>query len=376
MRPAARHPRRRRAALALPAATALLASLVAGCGGGRSSAGTPVLNFYGPDKTGTDAPVLKMCNQKAHGAYRIVYHQLPASADQQRLQLVRRLAAEDPTLDILGMDVTWEPEFAEAGWIRPWTGKIAATAKHGMLPGPLKTAEWQGKLVAVPYHSNTQLLWYRTDLVSHPPKTWAEMIKMARELAKEGKPHYIEVQGAQYEGLTVWFNTLVASAGGSILNADSSAPSLGKPALRAMRIMKRLATSPAADPSISNQHEDENRLRMEAGQAAFEVNYPFVWPSMQDDDPVVGGKHLKNVFKWAPYPRVKPGEPAHVTIGGVDLAVSSYSPHPEAARQAILCLSSVPAQRTLAVEGGLPRWERSCISRPRRSSPSPTRSTG
>jgi multiple sugar transport system substrate-binding protein len=355
MRSPRRHILRRRAALVLPVTAALLGSLVTGCGSGRANAGTPVINFYdNPDSATAQQAVIDLCNRKAHGRYRIAYHKLPTSADQQRLQLVRRLAANDPSMDLLGLDVTWEAEFAEAGWIRPWSGREAAEAAKGMLPGPLKTAKWHGKLVAVPFNSNTQLLWYRSDLVPHPPKTWAQMIRMARKLAAEGKPHFIEIQGAQYEGLTVWFNSLVNSAGGSILNSGSTRPQLGAPAVRAARIMHDLATSPAADPSLSNQKEDDNRLRMEAGKAAFEVNYPFVWPSMQDDDPVVGGKHLKHVFKWAPYPRVKAGEPAHSTIGGIDLAVSTYSPHPELTRQAILCMSSVPAQRILATKGGLP----------------------
>src|SRR5687767_4264554 len=47
---------------------------------------------------------------------------LPADADQQREQLVRRLAAGDPDLDVLGMDVIWTAEFARAGWILPWQG--------------------------------------------------------------------------------------------------------------------------------------------------------------------------------------------------------------------------------------------------------------
>src|SRR6478752_2354844 len=99
------------------------------------------------------------------------------------------------------------------------------------------------------------------------------------QAAQEGKPHYIEIQGAQYEGLTVWFNTLVASAGGSILNKTSTAPSLGQPAIQAVQTMRDLAESPAKDPSISVQQEDQNRLAMEAGNAAFELNYPFVYPS-------------------------------------------------------------------------------------------------
>ena len=46
------------------------------------------------------------------------------------------------------------------------------------------------------------------------------MITDADQLAKQGKPHYIEEQGAQYEGLTVWFNSMVDSAGGQIITAD------------------------------------------------------------------------------------------------------------------------------------------------------------
>ena len=73
----------------------------------------------------------------------------------------------------------------------------------------------------MPYNSNTQLLWYRDDLVKTPPTTWDQMIADAEQLAKEGKPHLIEIQGAQYEGVTVWFNTMVASAGGSILTPSA-----------------------------------------------------------------------------------------------------------------------------------------------------------
>src|SRR6202042_3138713 len=193
-------------------------------------------------------------------------------------------------------DVTWESEFAQAGWAAPWTGTDKAQAENGTLKPALSTAIWKGTLYAVPDNSNTQLLWYRSDLVPNPPQTWAEMISDAEQLAKEGKPHYIEIQGAQYEGLTVWFNSLISSAGGSVLNADSTAPSMGQPALTAMQVMKQLASSPAADPSLSVQQEDQNRLAMEEGKAAFEINYPFVYPSMKSDEP-----QLFKVFKWTTY---------------------------------------------------------------------------
>ena len=98
--------------------------------------------------------------------------------------------------------------------------------------------------------------------------------------------------------------------------------------------MKQLASSPAADPSLSVQMENDNRLAMEGGTAAFELNYPFVYPSMKADNP-----KLFKSFKWALYPEVIPGMPAKVTIGGIDLAVSAYS----AAQGAGLPGGAVPA---------------------------------
>jgi multiple sugar transport system substrate-binding protein len=214
--------------------------------------------------------------------------------------------------------------------------------------------------VAAPYNSNTQLLWYRSDLVKTPPKTWAQMIADAEQLKKEGKPHYIEIQGAQYEGTTVWFNTMVASAGGSILNPSGTKVTLGAPAVKAMSVMKQLADSSAADPSLGVQMENDNRLAMEGGTAAFQLNYPFVYPSMKADNP-----KMFKVFKWALYPEITPGVPAKVTIGGTDLAISRYSQHKALAFQAALCLRDKQNQLIGATIGGVPPTIASLYSDPK-----------
>ncbi|MCM2416829.1 ABC transporter substrate-binding protein [Streptomyces sp. RKAG293] len=331
------------------AALPLLASALAGCG--SSGGGGPVtLNWYNfPDDSGALQQAAERCSQASKGQYQIRYNKLPRTADGQRQQLVRRLAAHDAGVDIMGLDVTWPAEFAEAGWVREWTGALREQATTDTLKAAVQTATWKDRLYAVPYNSNTQLLWYRDDLVPVPPKSWAEMLAQADALAKAGKPHHVEIQGAQYEGLTVWFNTLVTSAGGSILTPDAQAPSLGPPAVVAAGIMRDTARSAAADPSLSNQMEDENRLAMESGTAAFELNYPFVYPSMKANQP----KLFKH-FRWAPYPGVTAGRPATVTIGGIDLAVGAYSKHPDLAFQATLCLRDRDNQLTNALKGGLP----------------------
>jgi multiple sugar transport system substrate-binding protein len=105
--------------------------------------------------------------------------------------------------------------------------------------------------------------------------------------------------------------------------------------------------------------EDQNRLAMEAGTAAFEINYPFVYPSMKTNNPEIF-KH----FKWALYPRVEASMPSRVTIGGIDMAISKYSPHPDQAFQAALCLRDKENQLNAAVKGGLPPTLESLYSDP------------
>src|ERR1700722_3495359 len=326
-------------------ATAAVIALAA-CG--SSSKGPVTINWYVfPEPSGSFAKAAADCSKASGGKYTININFLSNASDQQRQTLVQRLAAGDPSIDILAMDVDWTAEFASAGWIRPWSGANAAAASKGVLPGPLKTATYNGKLWAAPINSNTELLWYRKDLVPNPPKTWNEMIDDAIKLAKEGKPHYIEEQGAKYEGLTVWFNSLVNSAGGQILSPTNKIL-VDHTSARAAAIMRRLADSPAADPGLNVAMEGTSETAWEHGDVAFQINYPFVWSAAKADSP--------SVFKqmgYAPFPSVIPGTAPRVSIGGYNLGVSTHSTHPQLAFQAVRCLVQPVNQRRAAIKGGL-----------------------
>lgn len=330
--------------LALAVACLVLAS----CGGSSSSkGGTVTLNWWAYNEpSGSFRDAADRCTKQSNGAYKIAFNALGNDADTQRQSLVRRLAAKDSSIDLMSMDVVWTGEFAEAGWIRPWPASFAAKVKKGTLAGPLATATYKGKLYAAPANSNTQLLWYRKDLVKSPPKTWDAMIDAAAKLPKAGR---VEIQGAAYEGTMVWFNALVDSAGGKILDSPTTVGSDQGALATAARIMHKLATSKAGDPSLKNQKEDQNRLAFETGQAAFQVNYPFIYPSAKANNP----KLFKEIG-WAPYPGVKDGVAAKAPIGGFNWGVSSYTKHPQQAFEAATCLRSAQNQRDFAIKGGLP----------------------
>jgi trehalose/maltose transport system substrate-binding protein len=336
------------------------ASLMAACGGADRT-GPPTLNWYiFHEPSGSFQAAAADCSAAAHGAYNIRIQELPAAADAQRQQLVRRSAAKDRSLDILGLDVVWEPEFSEAGWIENWTGQRRQQVEQNAVKAALDTATWRGNLVAAPFNSNTQLLWYRKDLVPTPPATWDDMIRQAENLARQGKPHHIEIQGAAYEGYTVWINAMILSAGGQILSDDGRRVVLGPQASRAVSLIGRLARSPAADPSLSVQMEDQARLAFESGDAAFQINYPFIYPSALQNAP-----GLAKQIGWVEYPRVDAKTPSRPPVGGIDLAVSAYSEHKQQAFDAIICLRNSANQLRNAIKGGLPPTLASLYQDPR-----------
>ncbi|MET7806669.1 ABC transporter substrate-binding protein [Micromonospora chersina] len=341
---ARRRPARRAAAAA--AALALVAPLAA-CGSGGEG-GPPTINLYYPPEQNLQK-VVDDCNAQAQGRYRIVYRVLPRQADDQRVQMVRRLAAQDSGMDVLGLDVTWTQEFASADWIREWTGQDKAEVEQGTLAGPLDTARYEDKLYAAPKNTNVQLLWYRSDLVQEPPKTWDEMISAAQQLKQQGKPYQVLTMGAQYEGLVVLYNTLAESAGGKILSDDGKKAVMDAGTVRALDQLKKFATSGVTSPSFSNATEDPVRLEFQSGGGAFEVNWPFVYPAMQEAAPDLAKK-----VKWARMPGIDANTPSKVTIGGVNMAVSAYSKHPTESFEAAKCIRSAEHQKFSAVNDGVP----------------------
>ncbi len=344
------HGRRPGTAPVQPAAALLLLGrtlLVAGCGR-TDEAGPPTLRWsVFKEPSGAFAQAAQDCSAASGGRYRIALADLPADADQQREQLVRRLAARDPDLDLIGMDVIWTAELAAAGWIRPWPPALAERVRTGRLAGPLASVTYRGRLWGVPFTSNAQLLWYRTDRVPRPPATWEALIEMAERLGEDGG---FQVQGERYEGLTVFFVSLLAAAGGNVLDEAGTGVTLESgPTRRVLALMRRLARSPAADPALAVSREDHTRLAFERGHSSFMVNYTYVWPSARANAPEVAA-HMG----WARWPAVIPGRPARVTIGGLNLGVGAFGHHPDLAFAAAECLAGAEPQRLAARLGGLP----------------------
>ena len=208
----------------------------------------------------------------------------------------------------------------------------------------IDTASFEDKLYGAPFNSNTELLWYRKDLVDTPPKTWDEMIDQAEQLGKD-----VQVQADRYEGFTVWVNALIESAGTQILSGPTTVDLEQEPTEEALAVMGKLANSPAAAPNIDTSDEDSARLGFEAGDSAFMINYTFAYASAKSNAPDIA-KNMGAVK----YPEVVAGKPSKPPLGGFNLGISAYSDHPQEAFDAATCLSNAKSQLTAVKLDGLP----------------------
>jgi trehalose/maltose transport system substrate-binding protein len=357
----ARRPRRRRRGIAGVAVALVATGSLAACGGG-SSGGTPTLTWYiNPDSGGQDK-IAASCSAASNGAYKIETSVLPRNSDAQREQLVRRLAASDDSIDLMSLDVVFAPELAQAGFLAPVPPDVASEVSEGVVPGALESATWNGKLVAVPFWANTQLLWYRKSVAGAAgldmtkPVTWDQLVKAAQEQHK-----ILSAQGRRAESLTVWFNALIESAGGHIIEKNSTNPdkiklgfdtSAGK---RAGEVMHEVATSGVVGPAFSTASEDTSASQFESSDAGFMVNWPFVWAQAQTK--VQAGTLPKSVpddYGWALYPRVDAGTPSAPPLGGINLGVSKFSHYPDQAYKATECITSDENQADYMVTNGNP----------------------
>ena len=332
-----------------------------GCGGDEG--GAPTLTWYINPDNGGQAELAKKCGDASDGAYRIETQILPNEADQQREQLVRRLAADDPSVDLMSLDPPFVAEFANAGYLLPITNPDDVKSfTDGVLDAPLATVFWDDQLVAPPFWANTQLLWYRKSVAeaagvdpTSADFTWDQMIEAAESQGKR-----IGVQSRRYEGYMVWINALIVSGGGEIvenpeLGADAT-PTVASPAGdKAAEIVGTLARSSAAPADMSTAGEEEARSLFQGADGSFMVNWPYVYNGAKEA--VAKGALDQSVvddMAWARYPQTEAGTPSKPPLGGINLGIGAFTKYPDEALAAAKCITSLESNVQYMIKSGNP----------------------
>ncbi len=354
--------RRSRRVLGSGAAALVLASTLAACGGGGGDGATPVLNWYINPDSGGQATIAERCSEESDGAYRIAVSILPRESSAQREQLVRRLAANDASIDIISLDPPYIPEFAQAGFLAPVPDDVAERVTEGVVESSIQGATWDDELVTVPFWANTQLLWYRKSVAEaagldmSQPVTWEQIVQAA-----QATDTIVSAQGRRAESLTVWFNALIESAGGSVIAENSTDPEqiqLGltdEAGQRAADVMALVADSGVVGSAFSTSSEDTSATQFESEDGGFMVNWPFVWSrALTAVEAGTLDASVPDDYGWTVYPAVDEGTPSAPPYGGINLGVGAFSNNVDLAYQAAECIVSDENQAEYMITNGNP----------------------
>ena len=91
--------------------------------------------------------------------------------------------------DVAQVGNTWVAELHTVGAIAPLPETLVPRADY--FPGIWDTNVVDGTLYGIPWYVDTRVLFYRTDMIPTPPRTWSEWIAVMTRLKNESKrPHF------------------------------------------------------------------------------------------------------------------------------------------------------------------------------------------
>jgi multiple sugar transport system substrate-binding protein len=260
-------------------------------------------------------------------------------------QLEDRFIAGSSSPDVMESDVTYPAKFAKAGWIKN-LGSFKPNMKQ-FFPTEVAAGTYKGQTYAIPWFDNPEGLFYRTDLITTPPKTPAQVVSDA-EAAMKSDPSLkegIAFEGAKYEGAITAFATVEGAFGGK-LNPEDLNTSGNRQALQ--WLYDALYVNKIAPLAVTGWMEGNVESEFQAGNAAFAINYPFVASTVAS----MGGP-AKGHVGYIPFP-ANPGGTPGSALGGEMLAINAKTTHSAAAYKLIQYLTSSKVETARAIATGDP----------------------
>ncbi|OQO94740.1 ABC transporter substrate-binding protein [Saccharomonospora piscinae] len=330
--------------------TVLTGTLVTACGSDAGDTTTGDPDGRGPitfatikDGTGTVPELVEQWNDD-HPDEQVTIVELPEGADGQRQKLVQQAQTQSDAYDVITIDLPWNAEFAARRWITELPPDQFRV--DGFFDAALAGSQYRDGLYSIPHFTGSAMLYFREDLLekvsAEPPTTWAELAEVCDEVLAlpeaEGMSCYAG-QHDKYEGLTVNFLEAVASAGGTVFD-EQGRPHLDTPeAAEGLRFLVEGLDEGRIPGDAVTYKEEEGRRAFQQGELVFHRNWAYIYALVNADD---GSSEIAGDAGVT----VIPGKdgPGVSSLGGNNLAVSSFSTAQATARDFIAWLTGLDTQ--------------------------------
>jgi multiple sugar transport system substrate-binding protein len=334
-------------AIAVGLSSTAAVSLLEACGSGSGSSGpTTVVWQTENDTSGAYPAIVSNYNKTNKDNVHVIWHNGPSDTSSLITLYDNTLRARSATFDVFSIDVVWPAQFSTNGWTLDLTSRWPASARANYLPGPIKSCTYNGAIVAAPMRTDLGVLYYRTDIISTPPSTFAELTSMAKSALSKTKIGYAW-QGIQGEAMVCDFVEVLSGYGGSVLSpTNSKIVTVNSPeGVAAVTEMTNWVgtVSPVA---ITTYAENDCLLAFEDGDAAFMRNWPYAYSLSNASGSKVAGK-----FDIHSIPYGGSNTTGHSCVGGWNMAINAFSKNPDAAWSFMQYVLGTDAQKLLATQG-------------------------
>jgi ABC-type glycerol-3-phosphate transport system substrate-binding protein len=137
--------------------------------------------------------------------------------------------AGDVVPDVGAMGLTWGTEFGSKGQMvdlrQAFPAELEAI-KSNTFASVWAATEYKGFSYALPFDMTLQVLYYRKDMVPHPPKTWADLTRLLADLNKQNRGMVIDWGFLDWIG----FSPFLWQAGGDYYTPDGARAAIDSPA--------------------------------------------------------------------------------------------------------------------------------------------------
>lgn len=338
-----RHPQRpprppltaRRIGAAACAATLLLTGV--GCAAERDPDVYTIMN------SGTDEPyhswdqeVMDACG--ARSGVRV--DQLSVPADQL-VPKALRMASSDSLPDVVSLDGSDLPQFAEAGGLVPLEDLGLST--DDLTDSALAFGSYEGVYYGAARSVNSIGLFYNADLLAEegvePPTTWEELSASAAALTGDGR-YGLAISALSTEDGVYQFLPWLWSNGGDERELDSPA------SVEALEYVVSLVEEGSVSPSVVNWTQADANDQFIAGNAAMMVNGPWQMPVLSE--------HPDLDWAVVEIPVPEAGDTSVAPIGGETYTVPVNAADPgreRVAAELVACLTTPEAQLDWSTKG-------------------------
>jgi multiple sugar transport system substrate-binding protein len=178
--------------------------------------------------------------------------------------------------DIASIDSFWIPLFLERGDVQPLDPYWPAEERADFLPFTIRTlSDHQGHVYGMWHGTDIRVLYYRTDLVPTPPRSWDELLATASRISREKHIAGYLYNAGRWEAAVFDHLPMFWAQGGELVDGDGR-PVFGLPPNRermvnVLRFLRATIETGASPSSVlaNNDYQQLSSAAVSGGVAMF-----------------------------------------------------------------------------------------------------------